>query len=538
MNFTASLFDELQSIFPDTKTEEGVSYYGITSASGSYPGVQIMLNGLEIGQAVTFEIFGPNQNYELYEMIPVPVEYNSGAIERTELLDGLYNKDVLRRAPFLIYEVQHPILNISRANASAMAFTFRIKLHCDVKECQKWILSVSHCGITKRLEFIVDAYPVEIPKAGKDTFKYINWFSYNNLARIHHVTKWSEEYEKMLLSYYQLAAYTRQTMVTFWADDLFDLVDGKPVFNSKHFDTMLSLADKAGIYWINGGHFAKRKDSDWMATKAELLIGRAVLPGDGEEMLADMCKELYAYICKKGVQDRWIQSFFDEPLDCSSNVYRLGTSIIKEHMPSIPILEATIARESIQDTVNIWCPTVKEYENDFAFFEERAAKGDRIFVYTCLQPAGNYCNRLLDMERLRCVYLGLAPMKYTNIEGFLHWGGSFIRELVDIYSSSVSYAPPKGRFEPTPNFEPIPNNLLPPGDHVIFYPGNGYALSSTRAEAHRIGLEDLCLFTMLKEKNPSLSKELFNTLFRSYADYEKSVELYRSVKARLIQALL
>ena len=327
MWFTASLFDELESIFPDTKTEEGVLSYGVASASGSYPGVQIMLNGLEVGQAITFEIFGPNHNYELYEMLPVPVEYNSGALERTELLDSYYNKDVIRRAPFLIYEVQKPIINISCANASSMAFTFRTKLSCDINECQKWMIHISHGGVTRRLEFVVDAYAVQIPKAGKDTHKYVNWFSYNHLARIHHVEKWSEEYEKMLLSYYQLASYTRQNMVNFWMDDLFDLIDGKPVLNKKHFDTMVALAKKAGIYWFNGGYFAKRKDADWMATKAQLVIGGSVLPGEGEQVLINMCKELYAYICEKGLKERWTQSFFDEPLDCSANVYRLGTSI-------------------------------------------------------------------------------------------------------------------------------------------------------------------------------------------------------------------
>ena len=533
MCFTASLFDELESIFPDTKTEDGVLNYTVASASGSYPGVQIMLNGLEIGQAITFEIFGPNQNYELYEMLAVPVEYNSGAFERTELLDGYYNKDVIRRAPFLIYEVQKPIINISQATASAMAFTFRVKLSCEKKECQSWSIHVSHGGVTRKLEFVVDAYAVQIPKAGKDTHKYVNWFSYNHLARIHHVEKWSEEYERMLLSYYQVASYTRQNMVNFWMDDLFDLIDGKPVLNKMHFDTMVNLAEKAGIYWFNGGYFAKRKDADWMAKEAQLVIGGAVLPGEGEQVLAHMCKELYAYICEKGLKERWTQSFFDEPLDCSANVYRLGTSIIKEYMPLIPVFEATIAKETIEDTLNIWCPTVKEYEDSLQFFDNRVSKGDRIFVYTCLQPTGNYCNRLLDMERLRCVYLGLAPAKYTNIEGFLHWGGSFLREPTDAYECSVCYTRPTGVFAP------MPNNLLPPGDNVIFYPGNvGYAFSSTRAEAHRIGLEDLCLFELLKEKNANLAEQLLSKLFRGYADYEKSVKVYRCVKDNLLKALI
>ena len=92
---------------------------------------------------------------------------------------------------------------------------------------------------------------------------------------------------------------------------------------------------------------------------------------------------------------------------------------------------------------------------------------------------------------------------------------------------------------PTGVFSPVPNNLLPPGDNVIFYPGNvGYAFSSTRAEAHRIGLEDLCLFELLKEKNVDLAEELLSKLFRGYADYEKNVKVYRVVKENLLKSLV
>ena len=78
--------------------------------------------------------------------------------------------------------------------------------------------------------------------------------------------------------------------------------------------------------------------------------------------------------------------------------------------------------------MDIWCPTVAEYEGNKAFYTSRVEKGEKLWVYTCLTPGGNYCNRLLDMERLRQVWLGWSPMRYPHISGYLHWGGTFYQK--------------------------------------------------------------------------------------------------------------
>lgn len=59
------------------------------------------------------------------------------------------------------------------------------------------------------------------------------------------------------------------------------------------------------------------------------------------------------------------------------------------------------------------------------FYKSRIEKGEEVFVYSCLIPGGAYCNRLLDFERLRQVWIGWSGAKYTDIKGFLHWGGNY-----------------------------------------------------------------------------------------------------------------
>ena len=240
-----------------------------------------------------------------------------------------------------------------------------------------------------------------------------------------------------------------------------------------------------------------------------------------------MCNQLYDYLQKHKLTNRWLQSFMDEPLDCLADTYIIGTQIVKKSMPEISVLEATIARESIAGTVNYWCPTVNKYEKYKEFFDNQHEKGDHILVYTCLDPAGNYCNRLLDQERLRQVWLGWAPALYDNIEGYLHWGGMFMDRL-DFYRLSA----------PLPDitdYDTSRQNSLPAGDPAIMFPGFFEVYSSTRLEAHRIGFEDLVLLEQLKERNFSWVENLIHTVFRRYDDYEKDIVQYRKARRLLLE---
>ena len=137
----------------------------------------------------------------------------------------------------------------------------------------------------------------------------------------------------------------------------------------------------------------------------------------------------------------------------------------------------------------------------------------------------------MDMERLRCVYLGWAPAKYEDIEGFLHWGGSYL--CVNPYDTSIGFN------EDFCDYNAIPQNILPVGDHIIFYPaiGNNSVYSSTRAESQRIGLEDLVLIEMLKKTNRVKALEIVDELFTNYSCYEKDITKYRRVKKELLENL-
>lgn len=537
--FKASLFDELDSLYPDTRVEDGVNYYTLATANESYGGVHILLTGLKIGSFITLETVNPNNvysigqfgGYKFFEMLSVPVEANSGAETRTEWTMGDVNTNVIRRAPFMIYDVLKPCPNVLKVTSEVMALAFRFKVKTEHNTNQKWELIINHENQTQRLTVVNEAFKVTVPKVDKDDHQYVNWFGSQKIAEAHNTEFLSDEWYKMFEKYLRLAVYGRQNLAVINHDMVFDF-DGVnvPTLDTKKMDRIIKLFDDVGIYWIEGPHLAGRLNGAWEATTSQTICTEKPIPGEGEKDLEQLASQLYDYIKANNLQDRWVQSVMDEPTDWLADSFNLVIATVKKAMPGIKIIDATIARETIEDSMDIWCPTIDKYERYKSFFDDQVEnKGKELFVYTCLNPAGNYCNRFLDNERLRPVYIGWAPMLYPNITGFLHWGGMYLAD-VDPYRFSHDMAN-------ITDYETGKGGDLPPGDSAITYPGYKEVYSTTRLEAHRIGFEDLHLLTKLKEKSPEKCAELVAKVFKGYADFEKDIKVYRATRRELLKAL-
>lgn len=527
--FEVGLFDELEAIYPDTVASTGKKLYTVSGASGTYAGVHIVISGLTAGKMVSVDAKGPHGNYKFFEMIAVPVEDNTGLVTRTERYDGRYNPYVIRRAPFMIYEVLRPMRNIVVSQGDTVAIAFREEVKVDKDRENKWEIYITVDGVTQKLTFVVEAHAFKVEPSSKATHKYVNWINFEHIAKYHRVEMWSSSWKAVTLEYLKLARYGRQNILWLPANNYFELgSDGKLELNTKKLDTLIDLADKAGLYWLNGANLCGRKDGDWCATEATALFTERIIPGEGEEDLRDMTTKLYTYIKERGLEDRWIQSFFDEPLDESARLYQIGASIIRETMPGIKVLDANKATGTLVGALDIWCPTLDQYEAHLDFYKERVEKGDEVWVYTCLEPTGPYLNRLLDMERLRPVLIEWVNSLYP-VTGFLHWGGNWFG--VDPYKQSCVCM----GHEDYTNFNINYSAQLPAGDCGIIYPGDFIGLSTTRLEAHRIGFEDLYMIEKIKEKDVAKAREIVEKLARSYKDYETDIDLYRKVKKLLIE---
>jgi hypothetical protein len=174
----------------------------------------------------------------------------------------------------------------------------------------------------------------------------------------------------------------------------------------------------------------------------------------------------------------------------------------------------------VSGIVNIWCPQVQEYQANQEFFDKRKAAGDKVWVYTCLSPGGPWLNRLLDMERLRQVYIGWALAKY-DLQGFLHWGLNFHTDKP--FEELVRYH--------------MEGQFLPAGDSHILYPVREGPLSSNRFEAHRVGMEDYELLAQLKLHDAPRAQQIIARVLQSFDKYTKDISVYRSARTLLLEAV-
>lgn len=560
--FLAGIFDELTPIYPDTDVTTGVSEYTVCGANGSYAGISIVISGLTPGIPLCIDVKGEHTGFKLFNMLPVPVEVNTGAKLRSEYLKNDVNQNVIRRAPFMVYEALEPIYNIVMPTLTTMAISFKAIIeYCRENRTQSFEITLTHGEQSKTLKLNIELYKAVVPPVSRNTHQFINWFSFDAIAGYHHVEKWSPEFDALLAKYFKAAVFSRQNMLAIPLGEVFDgLTLNKPLLKK-----IVDIANSQGMSLFQGGAVATRalsladdddfynsldhssiQNTDEVAekfkekafdyfdngTKAKVFLTNDMLPSEkGEAAVRTIAAQLYEFLKENDLIDSWVQCALDEPNDALCDTYCTLAKIIHEEMPGVSILEPVLPTKKIIGAVDIWCPSIDIYENNRDFFDDRVEKGDRLFVYTCLTPGGNYLNRLLDMERLRIVYLAWAAAKYKNVEGFLHWGANQFAGLDPFKRSAAMFS------EQLLEFHPKRAMFLPAGDCAIFFPGFNEPLISVRSEAHRIGLEDLCLLEQLAKKDEALADSLVAKLFRGYADYEKSVLKYREVKREILKAL-
>lgn len=562
-SFQASLFDELDSLYPDGDGAAGAAELTVAGCNGEVVGVQIMLSGLTPGLPVSVEAEGPHTAFKLFELLPLPVEVNTGARQRSAYLHDDVNDTVLRRAPFYVFEVLKPIYNLLLPTGVSAAVAFKTPVeYCRERQTQVWTFRVSHGLQTVTLTLRVEQYPCAVPPAGRDTLQYVNWLNYQNIASYHGLEPESEAYWRMLRKYLRCMVFSRQNMLNIPLESFFTQQEGRFQLLEDKLLRLLRLADEQGVYYFNGTAFCGResgladddafyrgldhahmnspddvarafRDGAFRAfdsgARAKLSLTGEPIPGaTGERQLRELATLLGDFVARHGYAERWVQCCMDEPNDALADAYRRITDIVRQAMPGVRLMEPVLPTHAVEGCLDVLCPSADIYEQDLAFYDAQVARGAELYVYTCLTPGGNYCNRMLDMQRLRQVYLGWSPAKYPNIHGYLHWGLNQYPNGANPYARSVVMFS-----EQVLEFHPKRAMFLPAGDFAIFYPGENEPYLTTRSEAHRIGLEDLCLLQALPEEKRAA---LVGKLFQGFAEYDKSVPHYRAVRRELLEA--
>jgi hypothetical protein len=529
--FRASMFDELEALYPDTKIENPVTAYTVDVCRGSTAGVNILLNDMIPGEAIRFTVAAKGMLDKFYTnwyfLIDVPVAENTGVESRTEKWDGKPNPFVIRKAPFRIYEAMDPVQSGYIPGKPVQALRLEIPIGSSFPAGkQVFTVHITQKGQVKKLEFTVNVYPVQIPPLHQAHLNYVNWLNLGNLCKDHQVELWSEPFWGMLRKYAQLMARGRQNTFWFiWSDFYRYNSDGTVAeFYGQRLERYINTFLSEGLSTIQGAPFCTRRNWESDAFLVALPVpGLGEVPAvseQGQKIIRSMAEPVIGLMKKNGWEGRWVQGVFDEPTEEYVDRYKSTVELLKSMDPGIRILEATMT-VALSGVVDCWCPQVQEYQKNIDFFRQRRSAGDAVWVYTCLIPGGPWINRLVDQERLRQVYVGWACSKY-DLQGYLHWGfnmhsGKPWEELVRRHGNE--------------------NNFLPAGDSHIVYPGKTGPLSSQRFEAHRIGMEDYELLFQLKQQKPEVAVQITDRLFQAFDQYDKDISRYRLARRELLSAL-
>jgi hypothetical protein len=348
------LRDSLENLYPDSPVRQAGPATRLDVARGGTAAVHLLLNGLPKDASLSASLLdrnGRSARAEWFLLLDAPVEVNTGLRAFVEK-EGEPNPYVVRRAPFRTYDAMQPIGASVKADAGTMALRMHLPIPADSRPARRdWVVQVRCRRERLDLPLVVHVHSPLVPPAGRASFPYTNWFSYDNIAARHNLTPWSEGHWRMLRRYARLMARARQN--TFWVplDVVFALKGGRPVLNAGRLRRIVKTFSSGGLYWIEGGHFGGRKE--WTSPNFTVgLVNQVATSPEGNEAIAAMGRQLMSEIERNGWRSRWIQHVADEPIRENAESYRIFVGMVRKYMPGIPILDATM-QEFLVGSVDI-----------------------------------------------------------------------------------------------------------------------------------------------------------------------------------------
>mgnify|MGYP003966988963 FL=1 len=526
--YKAGIISTLQATYPDKNNLKFNNTFSYDIPQNSDFEALILIRS-EHNKTFTFNSISKNLTNINYSIIKaVPVEENTGVDSRTEQFLGQINHNVIRRAPFEVFEVIQP-LTINKIITTSNFSLLRISVKSnEFKSPGSYKLNVIlNDGFkTEQLKFKIKVHDASIPRLEESKFFYTNWFNLSKMEEMHNLLRWNKEWFTMLDKYAKLMAEGRQNCIII-PHELISLKSNKISLDEEKMISFINVFKKYGFKYFESPHLLNRgANDDWgnpeLKTK---LRKRGYYSEEGKKEIDTIIRKIKSFTKKYNLENQWLQHIADEPTDVNAQCYKDVSKQIKSIYPEITIMEATNAKESLSGSIDLWCPLINDFQENQDFFNERVSKGEKILIYTCLVPGGKWLNRTLDMERIRQVYFGWAGSKY-NTFGYLHWG-------LNQYKAN----PFKQSVVKHPSPQASSNNFLPAGDTHVIYPGTDGPLSSLRFEAHRKGIEDYELLEKLKTKNIDKHSRLIKKLFFDYTNYSLSIKKYKRIRKKLLKSI-
>ena len=458
-------------LYPDSAIDSAKHEIKLSAVRGGSTGFQILCTGLGAGRmkVLPAALAGANCTLEAYRELSVRVKLNTGA-------NGLNAKSwdeakgyATRKAPFRVYDALEPVpedgLDIP-AGTQAIYISVKAESDCAPGTYEGTVRVDVDGECVHQNVFWVTWDTVKVAPRADGGFD----FDFANCER--------------LIDLYLKLGFTT--------------IEGAPVFGRVHYE-----------------------DSEFSVEDTPMGAIPA-LSNQAYDYVAGLLTGWRNLLKRRGWYERTIQHVGDEPNTRVADEYRVLSGIVRKFMPGIRLIDAVEMYE-LRGSLDIWVPRNIYYAENRAPFEHLRSLGDELWFYTCCQPGGHYCNRLLDMPLLRTRMLFWGNYKY-NLTGYLHWGLNHWTPGTNPYEDTCTKSGP--------------DSYWPAGDTHIVYPLGGNVIGSMRAEMTRCGTEDYELLRQLSQTQPEHAKAICDRIFRAFDDCDNSAADFDAAHDELVMSAI
>lgn len=528
-------------LFPDSPLGQMAPSLRLATGRNETLGIQILV---ETASSIQITVDSQLVQTQAYEMVPIPVEYNTGnGVDQggaMVILKETCPSYAVRKAPFWVYDCMKPQptgVIPAKDGVAAAYVTLQPKvstapgtysLNLTVTSGQE-----SHvCAIT---------YVIYDVSFQEDRFQQTNWFSFTAMEQQHGVTRGTPEFYEVVRAYARSMRAVHQKVFLIWLHEDLAVRHIKPPY---HFD----FEDMAPIIKIffeegfesfeTGGLLCRGSKPDGSPDMFTNDLKCAADPtvsvdsDEGYDLLCSEMRDLSDFLKRHGWEKNVLFHVMDEPdvhiqsdadLQARRVQFLTAANIVRRYLPDVRILEA-VKTTQMRGGVDILCPITDGYEKNKAAFDMAMSLGDEVWTYVCCGPEGEWLNRFLDspVNHGRLLFWGCA--KY-GISGYLHWGWNQFNGVPNPFEKTACHNPTGLGTE------------FPCGDAFIVYPGPKGPWISLRFEAERRGHEEACLLSALKEKKPKAHEALIAKVFTTFATYNDDPALLEQVHEELLTLL-
>ena len=527
-------------LFPDTTLGGMPDHIHVASARNGSVGIQILFECPEPCGTLTLEAEG--FELELYQMIDIPVELNTGnGVDQGGAMTLLFDHcpdHAIRQAPFRVFDCLRPMTSCRIPSVQGLAAAYVCIRPREETPAGSYTLSLRICNGSQVHICSIDyrVYPVSFEE---NRMQQTNWFNLLSMAEKHDLEPWSPAHYEMIRRYARTMRRAHQNVFCIWFRDIMKVSADPWHFDFSALKPLIEIFMEEGFDTLETGSILSRGSlpdgAPNMYTNCFTCDAAPDIPVDSDQGYELLSCELrdFAQFLKEIHWDRKVLfHIMDEPdvhykteadLEARRTQYFMVANLVRRYIPNVQTIEA-VKSTKFRGGVDIMVPITDGYQSNQKAFDTAISLGDPVWSYVCCGPEGMWLNRFLDQPLVngRLLFWGFA---LNRISGYLHWGYNQYQSTPNPFISTKAHNPTGIGTD------------FPCGDAFIVYPGEDGPWISMRLEAERRGAEEAALLCQLRDRDPGVMEKLIHQVFQRFDLYHNDPRDLEAVHEQLLQLL-